>query len=141
MILQGRLLRRKLTRQTDEDYWERKISEVPSVSLMHITITTVHSHNVVWSYTMLNRGTDNLRVPDGYFAYNIHLYNNTGIRYDEIWLPSTTRRRFDRHTNCFIGNDPRIAPIVTENQQSAKPPLSFVQLYGELPPQAANFAL
>lgn len=45
------------------------------------------------------------------------------------------------HTNCFIGNDPRIAPIVTENQfGNVQTTLSFVQrLSAELPPTGCEF--
>jgi hypothetical protein len=45
------------------------------------------------------------------------------------------------HTNCFIDNDQRIAPIVTENQRGeVQTTLSFVQrLSDELPPTGCEF--
>jgi hypothetical protein len=127
----------------DEDYRERKISETPSVSLMHITITDcAFLNNVVWSY---NSGSiDGLITLRGAKMDITHTtFTSTTIE-DNVtmklgYLIYNDGGDLTGHTNCFIGNDPRIAPIVTENGK-AQTSLSFVQrLSAELPPTGCEF--
>ena len=129
----------------DEDYRERKISEAPSVSLMHITITDcAFLNNVVWSYNSGSiEGLITLRGAKMDITHTT--FTSTTIQESVTmklgYLIYNDGGDLTGHTNCFIGNDPRIAPIVTENQHGkVQTSVSFLQrLSAELPPTGCEF--
>jgi hypothetical protein len=112
---------------------------------MHITVTDcAFLNNVVWSYNSDSiEGLITLRGAKMDISHTT--FASTTIKESVTmklgYLIYNDGGDLTGHTNCFIGNDPRIAPIVTENQHSkVQTTLSFVQrLSAELPPTGCEF--